>query len=122
MDRHGITLRTTGMMAVRHQTGGNTGGFRAHFSAVTRPDWCNGNTCGIEVKNYNIATNINGLINNVSKQAIHRAENLPAGMQQRIIIDVRGQIVTPNQERTIIKGIVERSNGVIAPTSIRFKR
>nr|WP_252322787.1 hemagglutinin repeat-containing protein [Escherichia coli] len=88
----------------------------------TRPDWCNGNTCGIEVKNYNIATNINGLINNVSKQAIHRAENLPAGMQQRIIIDVRGQIVTPNQERTIIKGIVERSNGVIAPTSIRFKR
>ncbi|QLM83524.1 hemagglutinin repeat-containing protein [Escherichia coli] len=88
----------------------------------TRPDWCNGNTCGIEVKNYNIATNINGLINNVSKQALHRAENLPAGMQQRIIIDVRGQIVTPNQERTIIKGIVERSNGVIAPTSIRFKR
>ena len=88
----------------------------------TRPDWCNGNTCGIEDKNYNIAANINGLINNVSKQALHRAENLPAGMQQRIIIDVRGQIVTPNQERTIIKGIVEKSNGVIAPTSIRFKR
>ena len=28
MDRHGITLRTTGMMTVRHQTGGNAGGFR----------------------------------------------------------------------------------------------
>ncbi len=35
MDRHGITLRTTGMMTVRHQTGSNAGGFRAHFSAVT---------------------------------------------------------------------------------------
>ncbi|ABJ03622.1 conserved hypothetical protein [Escherichia coli APEC O1] len=35
MDRHGITFRTTGMMAVRHQTGGNTGSFRTHFSAVT---------------------------------------------------------------------------------------
>ncbi len=35
MDRHGIILRTTGMMTVRHQTGGNTGGFRAHFCAVT---------------------------------------------------------------------------------------
>lgn len=34
MDRHGIILRTTGMMTVRHQTGGNTGGFRAHFCAV----------------------------------------------------------------------------------------
>lgn len=35
MDRHGITLRTTGMMTVRHQTGSNAGSFRAHFSAVT---------------------------------------------------------------------------------------
>ncbi len=35
MDRHGITLRTTGMMTVRHQTGSNAGSFRTHFSAVT---------------------------------------------------------------------------------------
>ncbi|GDD94707.1 transposase [Escherichia coli] len=34
MDRHGITLRTTGMMTVRHQTGSNAGSFRTHFSAV----------------------------------------------------------------------------------------
>ncbi len=38
MDRHGIILHTTGMMTVRHQTGGNTGGFRAHFSAVITGD------------------------------------------------------------------------------------
>ena len=35
VDRHGITLRTAGVMAVRHQAGSNAGGFRAHFSAVT---------------------------------------------------------------------------------------
>ncbi|AAN80982.1 hypothetical protein i14_2330 [Escherichia coli str. 'clone D i14'] len=35
MNRHGITLRTAGVMTVRHQTGSNAGGFRAHFSAVT---------------------------------------------------------------------------------------
>ncbi len=34
MDRHGITLRTTGVMTVRHQTGSNASGFRAHFSVV----------------------------------------------------------------------------------------
>ncbi|MBP2859712.1 VENN motif pre-toxin domain-containing protein, partial [Dickeya oryzae] len=87
-----------------------------------RPDWCQGNVCSVEVKNYNITTNQNGLINNVSKQAIQRAENLPAGMQQQVVIDVRGQTVSQAQERAIIKGIVEKSNGAIAPTSIRFKR
>ncbi len=35
MNRHGITLRTAGVMTVRHQTGGNAGSFRTHFSAVT---------------------------------------------------------------------------------------
>src|SRR5699024_5075439 len=35
MNRHGITLRTAGVMTVRHQTGSNAGGFRAHISAVT---------------------------------------------------------------------------------------
>jgi hypothetical protein len=46
------------------------------------------------VKNYNIAKNQGGLISNVSKQAIQRAENLPQGMQQQVVIDVRGQMIT----------------------------
>lgn len=87
-----------------------------------RPDWCKGNVCSVEVKNYNIATNQSGLINNVSKQAIQRAENLPTGMQQRVIIDVRGQSVSVEQERAIIKGIVQKSNGAIDPAAIEFKR
>ncbi|MCT8354596.1 DUF637 domain-containing protein, partial [Photorhabdus kayaii] len=86
-----------------------------------RPDWCQGNICSVEVKNYNIATNKNGLINNVAKQAIERQKNLPAGMEQRIVIDVRGQTVSLEQEREIIKGIVQKSNGIIDPAVIEFK-
>lgn len=87
-----------------------------------RPDWCQGNVCSVEVKNYNITTNQSGLINNVSKQAIQRAENLPAGMRQEVVIDIRGQKVTSIQEDAIIKGIVQKSNGAIKPTDIQFKR
>ncbi|WP_228999876.1 hypothetical protein [Photorhabdus aegyptia] len=87
-----------------------------------RPDWCQGNVCSVEVKNYNIATNKNGLINNVAKQAIERQKNLPAGMEQRIVIDVRGQIVSAAQEDAIIRGVVQKSGGIIKPTDIQFKR
>nr|WP_256679427.1 hemagglutinin repeat-containing protein [Pseudomonas sp. Fl4BN1] len=91
-------------------------------SGSVRPDWCVGGVCSVEVKNYNIATNQSGLISNVSKQALQRAENLPKGMQQQVVIDVRGQMVTVEQERNIIKGIVQKSNGAIKPEAIEFKR
>ncbi|MCK1069449.1 VENN motif pre-toxin domain-containing protein, partial [Pluralibacter gergoviae] len=87
-----------------------------------RPDWCQGNTCSVEVKNYNVEKNQSGLINNVSKQAIDRQKNLPEGMRQEVVIDVRGQKITPAQEDAIIKGIVQKSNGAIKPTDIQFKR
>nr|WP_118988333.1 hypothetical protein [Photorhabdus sp. CRCIA-P01] len=86
-----------------------------------RPDWCQGNVCSVEVKNYNIATNKNGLINNVAKQAIERQKNLPAGMKQEVVIDIRGQQVTQNQKDMIIQGIVQKSDGTISPTDIGFK-
>ncbi|WP_261372450.1 hemagglutinin repeat-containing protein [Yersinia aldovae] len=87
-----------------------------------RPDWCQGNVCSVEVKNYNITTNSNGLINNISKQAIDRQANLPAGMRQEVVIDVRGQTISAIQEDSIIRGIVQKSNGIIKPTDIQFKR
>ncbi|WP_277404393.1 pre-toxin TG domain-containing protein [Achromobacter xylosoxidans] len=86
-----------------------------------RPDWCIGSVCSVEVKNYKIATNQQGLINNVSKQALQRAENLPQGMQQQVVIDIRGQVVTDAQKNAVIKGIVQKSKGVLTPTDIRFK-
>ncbi|WP_250150890.1 hypothetical protein [Photorhabdus akhurstii] len=73
------------------------------------------------MKNYNIATNKNGLINNVARQAIERQKNLPAGMRQEVVIDIRGQHVTQRQKDTIIQGIVQKSNGAISPTDIGFK-
>ncbi|QCX49532.1 hemagglutinin repeat-containing protein [Ralstonia pseudosolanacearum] len=87
-----------------------------------RPDWCNTTSCSVEVKNYNIANNSSGLIKNVADQAIQRQENLPAGMEQQVVIDVRGQTVTAQQEDTIVKGIVSRSNGIIKPDAIEFRR
>jgi hypothetical protein len=87
-----------------------------------RPDWCLGNTCSVEVKNYNIATNSSGLVNNVSEQAILRAQNLPQGMTQTVVIDVRGQAVTVQQELAIRQAIVQKSNGAVAPNNITFKK
>ena len=88
-----------------------------------RPDFvAEDGTLSFEVKNYNVATNSSGLINNVAQQAIQRATNLPEGMQQQVVIDVRGQTVTPQQEDAIIKGIVSKSGGAISPDAIEFKR
>ncbi|MFJ5466494.1 DUF637 domain-containing protein [Pectobacterium sp. CHL-2024] len=85
-----------------------------------RPDWCLGTICSIEVKNYNLTTNQSGLINNVSKQAIERQMNLPAGMKQEVIIDIRGQTVTDAQKSAIIKEIVTKSNNILSATDIGF--
>lgn len=87
-----------------------------------RPDFVsNDGRMSYEVKNYNIATNSNGLINNVANQAIKRAEHLPVGMTQTVIIDTRGQNVTEAQKHRITQGIVNKSNGLIKPENIQFK-
>ena len=86
-----------------------------------RPDFCNGTTCSIEVKNYDIQNNINGLIDNVSKQAIERKKHLPSGVQQLVVIDIRGQKITAAQKNKIRDGIESKSNGIIKPEQIEFK-
>ncbi|MDR7378434.1 filamentous hemagglutinin [Rhodoferax ferrireducens] len=87
-----------------------------------RPDWCIGTVCSVEVKNYNINTNSSGLVSNVAEQSVQRAQNLPQGMTQTVVIDVRGQTVTAQQELTIRQAIVQKSNGAISPSDITFKR
>lgn len=88
-----------------------------------RPDFVSrAGIASFEVKNYNIATNMRALIQNVSSQAIDRARNLPAGMRQQIIIDVRGQSMSDAQRAAIINGIVQQSNGTIQPEDILFIR
>jgi len=79
------------------------------------------NVVSIEVKNYNLTTNADGLINNVAEQAITRSTNLPAGMQQFVVIDARGQTVSLWQMNNIINGIAQKSNYIVPPSQIAFK-
>ncbi|MCO6551420.1 MAG: hemagglutinin repeat-containing protein [Gilliamella sp.] len=87
-----------------------------------RPDFCNGTTCSIEVKNYDIGKYADNLINNISKQALERQKHLPNGMRQEVVIDVRGQHLSKLQEFKIMRGIVRKSNGIIKREHITFKR
>jgi filamentous hemagglutinin len=75
----------------------------------------------IKVKNYNIAMNSSGLVNNVAKQAANRAVHLPHGMQQTVVIDVRGQVVDSIQRQAIVNAIAQKTNGIIPANAIRFK-
>jgi len=48
------------------------------------------------------------LINNVALQVVERQKNLPEGMQQQVVIVIRGQSVTAVDRMKIVKGIVEK--------------
>ena len=78
----------------------------------------------VEVKNYNVATSQgrSNLVRNVSKQAQHRAQNLPANTAQQVNIDVRGQTVTRTQLNETIERMVERSNGALRAEDINILR
>lgn len=84
-----------------------------------RIDACNKTTCAIEVKNYNIA-NQAALINKIAEQVTERAVHLPLGMSQEVILDFRGQTITPQQIIEIRKGIIEKSQNKITPELINF--
>ncbi|MEE9453301.1 MAG: DUF637 domain-containing protein [Paracoccaceae bacterium] len=84
-----------------------------------RPDFCDAN-CSIEVKNYDVNTNGSGLVNNVIGQVEQRAVHLPDGMTQRVVIDIRGQVVSDATRDRITNRLVERSNGLLTDGQIRF--
>ena len=87
-----------------------------------RPDGVSADkrSASFEVKNHNINTNANGLVNKVVKQVHERARHLPPGMQQNIRIDVRGQNVSSGHLDDIARRIVEKSNGLLSREHIRF--
>lgn len=89
-------------------------------SGSVRPDFILGKLSSVEIKNYNITTNLSGLINKVSEQAIARQVHLPEGMVQEVVIDVRGQILTDEIRRKILRDISTKSNGIIKASNIRF--
>jgi hypothetical protein len=78
----------------------------------------------IEVKNYNVesARGRASLIRSISRQAIERAGNLPAGTSQSVLIDVRGQNISRNDMNAMINRIVQRSNGALQRSDINVMR
>ncbi|WP_241012855.1 MULTISPECIES: DUF4150 domain-containing protein [Burkholderia] len=89
----------------------------------TRPDWYKDGS-SVEVKNYNIETPAGQerLIDNVSNQAIYRAQQLPQNTVQSLYVDIRGQEVSRGALQNVIQSISTRSNGIIQPSNITILR
>jgi len=89
-----------------------------------RPDGVSADkrSASFEVKNYDINTKADALINNVARQVQERVRHLPRGMQQNIKIDVRGQNVSSGHLDDIARRIVEKSNGLLSYEHIEFVR
>ncbi|WP_425065706.1 hypothetical protein [Reyranella sp.] len=88
-----------------------------------RPDGVSADkrSASFEVKNYNINTNKHGLVSDVTRQVLQRAQHLPPGMQQHIRIDIRGQHTSQEQLEKVARRIVERSNGLLRREHIKFR-
>lgn len=63
---------------------------------------------------------LSGLINEVLEQAVARLVHLPQGMVHELVIDVRGQLLTDEIRRKILKDISSKANGIIKASNIRF--
>ena len=79
----------------------------------------NGNVA-VEMKNYDLTNNINGLINEIVRQAKDHQIHLPDGIRQVYNIDVRGQVCDGALKRKIRQRIVERVDGILSFKDIRF--
>jgi len=74
------------------------------------------------MKNYDLSKlkNENSMVRTIVKQAKQRATNLPEGMQQKIVIDTRGQSVSREQRERIVNKIIKKSSSIIKKSDIRF--
>ena len=77
-------------------------------------------SASFEVKNYNINTNKHGLVSDVTRQVLERAQHFPPGMQQHIRIDIRRQHTSQEQLEKVARRIAERSNGLLRREHIEF--
>jgi filamentous hemagglutinin len=90
-----------------------------------RPDLVSENLkLSVDVKNYNVTTaqGRHRLVQDVIGQTGPRAANLPEGMRQGVIIDIRGQQVSDKLLNRMIDRIVKQSNGAIQPENIHVRR
>jgi hypothetical protein len=86
-----------------------------------RPDNADADqTYCFDIKRYDLANNENGFLNDVSEQIKNRAPQLPLGMKQCIIADIRDQAVSAAQIERIRTAIFEKTNGLIDKADIKF--
>ena len=78
----------------------------------------------MDVKNYDVTTPQGRwrLVKDVVGQTSDRAANLPQGMRQGVVIDVRGQQVSDTLMERMLDRIVKKSNGTIQPENIEVVR
>jgi len=84
-----------------------------------RPDFYT-NGSSIDIKNYNVTTSSgrSNLASNIEKQYLQRLDNLPAGTNQSVMIDIRGQNVSDEALESLYNNIMKRTNNGV---DITFK-
>ena len=84
-----------------------------------RPDFYT-NGSSIDIKNYNVTTSSgrSKLASNIEKQYLQRLDNLPAGTNQSVMIDIRGQNVSDEALESLYNNIMKRTNNGV---DITFK-
>ena len=90
-----------------------------------RPDLSHeGFKLSVDVKNYDVASAKGRyrLVQDVLAQATKRSPNLPPGMRQGIVIDIRGQTVSERLLDRLVDRIVKQSGGTIGPQNIFIQR
>ena len=73
-----------------------------------------------EMKNYDLTSNVNGLINDTVNQAVKHHQHLPSGTRQVFKIDVRGQVAPESLQLDIAERIIQRTKGVLSFEDIQF--
>ena len=90
-----------------------------------RPDYASESIkLSVDVKDYGVTTPQGRwrLVKDVVGQTEARAANLPQGMRQGVIIDLRGQEVSDKLLQNMLDRIVKKSNGQIRPDDIVVRR
>ena len=79
-----------------------------------RPDFYT-NVSSIDIKNYNITSSSgrSNLASNIEKQYLQRLDNLPAGTNQSVMIDIRGQNVSDEALESLYNNIMKRTNNSV---------
>jgi hypothetical protein len=96
---------------------GTPGGVRPDLSSK-------GAGLSVDVKNHDVTTAQGRyrLVEDIVGQVEARSNNLPPGMRQGVIIDIRGRTVSDVLLQRMIDRIVSRSNGAIRSENVYVER